>query len=165
MQVNPIRFNLRCATGNNFRPSYVIGLYKRPTWSCSPLRLPLFADDLSRIQNRQIGCRCHDTTRESGSPRKWEKLWQMRCSSSQRSARSSESINTNERQTEYKLHGHTLEVVNNWKYLGVNISNDLYWHTSTHVDATEVKASKTLGLLSIQWALHKLPIQSSWDQH
>ena len=114
----------------------------------------LFADDLSRIQNRQIGCRCHDTTRESGSPRKWEKLWQMRCSSSQRRTRSSESINTNtlsdERQTEYKLHGHTLEVVNNGKYLGVNISNDLYWHTSTHVDATEVKASKTLGLLSIQ---------------
>ena len=43
---------------------------------------------------------------------------------SQAPARSSGSINTSlhsERQTEYKLHGHTLEVVNNGKYLGVNI--------------------------------------------
>ena len=50
-----------------------------------------------------------------------------------------------ERQTQYKLHGHTLEVVDSGKYLGVNISYDLSWHT--HVDATAAKASKTLGFL------------------
>ena len=57
-------------------------------------------------------------------------------------------INTNkrfERQTNYKLHGHTLEVVDSGKYLGVNMSSDLSWHT--HIDSTTAKASKTLGFL------------------
>ena len=49
------------------------------------------------------------------------------------------------RQTEYKLHGHTLEVVDSGKYLVVQISNDLTWHTQG--DATADKASKTLGFL------------------
>ena len=50
-----------------------------------------------------------------------------------------------ERQTEYKLHRHTLKVVDSEKYLGVNISHDLSWHT--HVFATAAKASKTPGFL------------------
>ena len=49
------------------------------------------------------------------------------------------------RKTEYKLHGHTLEVVDSGKYLGVNISSDLSWHTD--VDVMAAKASKTLGFL------------------
>ena len=57
-------------------------------------------------------------------------------------------INTNkrfERQSNYKLLGHTLEVVDSGKYLGVNMSSDLSLHT--HIDATTAKASKTLGFL------------------
>ena len=41
--------------------------------------------------------------------------------------------------------GHTLEVVDNGKYLGVTISNDLSWHR--HVDGVAAKASRTLGFL------------------
>ena len=44
----------------------------------------------------------------------------------------------------YRFYGHTLEVVNSGKNLGMNISNDLTWHI--HVDATVAKASKTQGL-------------------
>ena len=57
-------------------------------------------------------------------------------------------INTKERferQTVYRLHGHTLEVVDSGKYLGVTISDDLSWHR--HVDAVANKASRTLGFL------------------
>ena len=50
-----------------------------------------------------------------------------------------------ERQSTYRLHGHTLEVVDNGKYLGVHLTNDLTWHK--HVDATVAKASKTLCFL------------------
>ena len=75
----------------------------------------------------------------------WEKLWQMQFT--RRSARSfrSTTINASRGKTNYKLHGHTLEVVDSWKYLGVNISSDLSWHT--HVDAMAAKASKTLRFL------------------
>ena len=50
-----------------------------------------------------------------------------------------------ERQTEYKLHGHTLEVVVSGKYLGVTISDYLSWHR--HVDVVTAEASKKLGFL------------------
>ena len=57
-------------------------------------------------------------------------------------------INTNkrfERQSIYKLHRHTLEVLDSGKYLGVNMSRDVSLHT--HIDATSAKAPKTLGFL------------------
>ena len=44
-------------------------------------------------------------------------------------------IATNQRHvipTQYTLHGHTLEVVDSAKYLGVTISEDLQW--SKHID-------------------------------
>jgi hypothetical protein len=46
-------------------------------------------------------------------------------------------IATNQRHvipTQYTLHGHTLEVVDSAKYLGVTISEDLQW--SKHIDNT-----------------------------
>ena len=54
-----------------------------------------------------------------------------KCSSTQRSAWSSQSTKTNT--SKDQLHGHTLKVVDSGKYLRVNISHDLSWHT--HVDA------------------------------
>ena len=50
-----------------------------------------------------------------------------------------------ETHSNYKLQGHTLEVVDSGKYLGLNMSSDLSWHT--HIEATTAKASKTLGFL------------------
>ena len=76
---------------------------------------------------------------------KWEKLWQMQFHPEKCQVIRISHHKHSERQTEYKLKGHTLEVVDSGKYLGVNISHDLSWHT--HVDVTAAKASKTLGLL------------------
>ena len=57
-------------------------------------------------------------------------------------------IATNQRHvipTEYTLHGHTLEVVDSAKYLGVTISEDLQW--SKHIDNTVSKANRTMGFI------------------
>ena len=75
----------------------------------------------------------------------WEKLWQMQFHPEKCQVI---RINNNKhfkRQTEYKFHGHTLEVEDSGKYLGVHISNDLT--CNTQVDAKTAKASKTLGFL------------------
>ena len=77
---------------------------------------------------------------------KWENMWQMKFNPEKCQVI---RINTNkrfERQSNYKLHGHTLEVVvDSGEYLGVNMSSDLSWHTD--IDATTAKASKTPGFL------------------
>jgi hypothetical protein len=57
-------------------------------------------------------------------------------------------IATNQRHvipTQYTLHGHTLEVVDSAKYLGVTISEDLQW--SKHIDNTVSKANRTMGFI------------------
>ena len=76
---------------------------------------------------------------------RWEETWQMtfhpaKCTVIR--------ISTNRRQiinTSYQLHGHTLEVVDSSKYLGVTISEDLTWRK--HIDDTATKANKTLGFV------------------
>ena len=45
----------------------------------------------------------------------------------------------------YKLHNHTLQPVDNSKYLGVTISNDLDW--GPHINNITTKVNKTLGVL------------------
>ena len=47
--------------------------------------------------------------------------------------------------TQYHLQGHTLEVVDHAKYLGVNISSDLKWNT--HVNYVVNKSNRSLGLI------------------
>ena len=57
-------------------------------------------------------------------------------------------IATNQRhviRTQYTLHGHTLEVVDSAKYLGVTISEELQW--SKHIDNTVSKANRTMGFI------------------
>jgi hypothetical protein len=76
---------------------------------------------------------------------KWEEEWQMsfhpqKCTVIR--------IATNQRHvipTQYTLHGHTLEVVDSAKYLGVTISEDLQW--SKHIDNTVSKANRTMGFI------------------
>ena len=48
-------------------------------------------------------------------------------------------------QTSYTLHGHTLEVTEDSKYLGVTISEDLNW--DKHIHQVAGKGNKTLGFL------------------
>ena len=57
-------------------------------------------------------------------------------------------INPNKRRliiTSYQIHGHTPEVVDSCKYLGVTISEDLTWRK--HIDDTVNKANKTIGFV------------------
>ena len=77
---------------------------------------------------------------------KWKKLWQMQFHPEKCQVILISHNKHSEGQTEYKLHRHTLEVVDSGKYLGVNISHDLFWHTDLNA-ATAAKASKTLGFL------------------
>ena len=75
----------------------------------------------------------------------WETTWQMqfhpqKCTVIRINSNRRRIINTN-----YQIHGHTLEVVDSSKYLGVTISEDLTWRK--HIDDTVNKANKTLGFV------------------
>ncbi|MCG8078457.1 MAG: reverse transcriptase family protein, partial [Candidatus Thiodiazotropha taylori] len=105
----------------------------------------LFADDcllFRHINNSQDSALLQQ---DLSALEKWEDTWQMKfhpvkCQVIR--------INPNRRQiipTNYQLHGHTLEVVNSSKYLGVTISEDLSW--KKHIDSTASKANKTLGFV------------------
>ena len=75
----------------------------------------------------------------------WETTWQMQFHPQQCTVI---RINSNRRRlinTNYQIHGHTLEVVDSSKYLGVTISEDLTWRK--HIDDTVNKANKTLGFV------------------
>ena len=63
----------------------------------------------------------------------WEKLWQMQFHPEKCQVIRINHNKCLERKTDYKLQGHTLEVLDSGKYPRVNISSDLSWHT--HVDA------------------------------
>ena len=57
-------------------------------------------------------------------------------------------ISTNKKtglSTQYQLHGHTFEMVDSSKYLGMAIRDDLSWET--RVQNTASKANRTLGFL------------------
>ena len=72
----------------------------------------------------------------------WETKWQMKFHHEKCQVI---RINLNkrfERPSTYRLHGHTLEVVDSGKYLGVYLTNDLTWHK--YLGST---VAKTLGFL------------------
>ena len=76
---------------------------------------------------------------------RWEETWQMKLHPDKCTVI---RISTNKKQilrTNYHIHGHTLEVVDSSKYLGVTISEDLTW--KKHIDNTVNKANKTLGFI------------------
>ena len=75
----------------------------------------------------------------------WERKWQMKFHPEKCQVIRIITNKRHERHTEYRLHGHTLEVVDSGKYLGVTISDDLSWHK--HLDVVAAKASRTLGFL------------------
>ena len=76
----------------------------------------------------------------------WEKTWQMSFNPTKYVVL---RICTKKKKkvlpTQYQLHGHTLEVVNASKYLGVTITDDLSWET--HVQNVVCKANRTLGFV------------------
>ena len=76
----------------------------------------------------------------------WEKRWDMSFNTSKcqvlHITRAKRPI-----QTRYILHGTVLESVPSAKYLGVTISDNLFWTPPPHVDSVSKKANQTLGFL------------------
>ena len=90
---------------------------------------------------------------------KWETTWQMqfypqKCTVIRINQKRWRLINTN-----YQIHGHTLEVVDSSKYLGVTISQDLTWRN--HIDNTVNKANKTLGFVRRNLSDCSAPVKSA----
>ena len=76
----------------------------------------------------------------------WEGLWQMEFHPDKcQVLRVSKKTKLNTAHHNYTLHGHTLEVVNDAKYLGITVSSDLRWNH--HVANITRKANSTLAVL------------------
>ena len=90
---------------------------------------------------------------------KWETTWQIqfhpqKCTVIRINPNRWRLINTS-----YQIHGHTLEVVDSSKYLGVTISEDLNWRK--HIDDTVNKANKTLGFVRRNLSDCSAPVKSA----
>ena len=76
----------------------------------------------------------------------WEDLWQMQFHPDKcQVLRVTKKTKANVVSSSYTLHGHTLEVVDHVKYLGLTISGDLKW--DRHVTNVVNKANSTLAVL------------------
>ena len=119
----------------------------------------LFADDC--LLYRQISSR-HDSAllqQDLSALEKWETTWKMQFHPQKCTV---VRINSNRRQiinTSYQIHGHTLEVVDSSKYLGVTISEDLTWRK--HIDDTVNKANKTFGFVPQNLSDCSAPVKSA----
>jgi hypothetical protein len=108
----------------------------------------LFADDT--ILFRKI-----NNTKDSDLPvlqqdlsalERWENEWQMSFNPTKCTViRVSPSKTKPVLPTHYQLHGHTLEVMETSKHLGVTITNDLSW--DRHIDNVAAKGNRTLGFI------------------
>ena len=119
----------------------------------------LFADDcllyrhISSIQDSTL------LQQDLSALEKWETTWQMQFHPQKCTVI---SINPNRRRlinTRHQIHGHTLEVVDSCKYLGVTISEDLNWRK--HNDDTVNKANKTLGFVRRNLSDCSAPVKSA----
>jgi len=104
----------------------------------------LFADDCLLYRRIRKTEDADILQKDLTSLEQWEKTWQMsfhpeKCTVIRISGR------RQKHQSSYQLHGHNLDVVDSGKYLGVTISNDLYW--TKHINQTSSKASRTLGFI------------------
>jgi hypothetical protein len=106
----------------------------------------LFADDCMLF--RTINSLSDQQTLQTdlSALEQWEKDWQMDFNPSKCTVlRVMPSQKKKARETNYSLHGQTLEVTSDSKYLGVTINSTLTW--SKHVDITAGKANRALGFL------------------
>ena len=89
---------------------------------------------------------------------RWEETWQMKFHPDKCTVI---RISTNKKQilkTNYHIQGHTLEVVDSIKCLGVTISEDLTW--KRHIDNTVNKANKTLGFIGLNLGDCTAPVKA-----
>ena len=108
----------------------------------------LFADD-TLIHRLMKSLRDQETIQQDlNNLEKWESEWEMDFHPKKCNVlpvnRSKRKKQTEERQ-DYNLHGETLETVNETKYLGVTLQNNLNW--DKHINNICVKANRMLGML------------------
>ena len=107
--------------------------------------IKLFADDsmlfkvIDNDTDREI------LQRDLSALELWEEAWQMSFNPTKYVVLRISSKEKKTRQTTYQLHGHTLEVVDASKYLGVALTDDLSW--AQHIQNTVGMANRTIGFL------------------
>ena len=107
-------------------------------------RTKLFADDTA-VYRLTATARDHNLLQEDLQKlENWEQQWDMafhpgKCTTLPVTKK------RNPAKSEYTLHGHTLETVQEAKYLGITITKDLSW--DKHISNVCAKANKTLGFL------------------
>ena len=104
----------------------------------------LFADDCLLYRNVNNQSDSELLQKDLTNLENWEKTGQMKFNSEKCCV-----IHVSKKQIplkfNYKLHNHILQPVENSKYLGVTISNDLDW--GPHINNITTKANRTLGFL------------------
>ena len=105
----------------------------------------LFADDYLLYRHVMTSQDSALLQEDLSALERWEETWQMKfqpkkCTVIRISTNRRHAIKTN-----YQIHGHSLEVADSIKYLGVTISEDLTWRK--HIESTVNKANKTLGFI------------------
>ena len=114
----------------------------------------LFADDCLLHKLIKCDADAESLQQDLQSFEEWEQTWQMKLHPEHCQVINIITNKRHEIQTKYSLHGHTLEVVDNRKYLGITISDDLSWHKHgitisddlswhKHVDTVAAKTSRT----------------------
>ena len=103
----------------------------------------LFADDCLLYKLIKCDADAESVQQDLQALEEWERKWQMKFHPEKCQVIRIITNKRHERHTEYRLHGHTLEVVDSGKYLGVTTSDDISWHKH----AVAAKASRTLGFL------------------
>lgn len=119
----------------------------------------LFADDsllFRQIKNQQDADLLQQDLK---ALEEWEKTWQMSFHPSKCTVIRIPSQRKKLIQTSYTLHGHTLEVEESSKYLGINISEDLTW--DRHIYQVAGKANRTLGFLRRNFRDCTIPVKKA----
>jgi len=106
----------------------------------------LFADDSMLFRSIKNQNDSHLLQKDLTSLEDWENKWQMNFNAKKciviriRPLKKELTVPST-----YKLHGHTLDIVDSSKYLGVTINNNLTW--DRHIDNIVGKGNKTLGFI------------------
>ena len=125
-----------------------------------PLLFSLHIDDITADIESEIrlfadDCVCYREVKDKEDTLKlqrdidrlgnWARKWGMRFQPVKCNMMQLTNKNLNKIQASYTLEGTVLENVDNIKYLGVTITNDLKWNT--HISNICTKANRTLGFL------------------
>ena len=125
--------------------------------SIRPSQTKLFADDSLLYKVSESDSDRALLQRDLSALEQWEQTWQMSFNRTKCIVmRISTKKNKKVLHTQYQIHGHTLDVVNIDKYLGMTIKDDL--SCDAHIQNTVTKANRTVGFLRRNLKECKLPV-------